>query len=896
MAYSKQCLLFVLTVFTFATRTSFALPEVIRIGGLFDSSDPMPESAFRQALDRINENGRFLPKSNLVSLSERLPPSDSHFASRRVCQMLRNGLAAVLGPSSSSTSSHVQSICDALEIPHVNTGCQSRLRRTQYAINLHPHPTALGQAYVDVIRTWDWKTFTILYEEEESMVRLQLLLKVSTTSGFKINVRKMPETTNFRPFLKEIDAKGERNIVLDCSAETLAVVLKQAQQVGLITSSYSFFITSLDLHTLDLEDYKYSGTNITGLRLVDLNKIKAANLTKAYSSTSRYYNPTLMNPNATTFTTETALTYDAVHMIAKALRELDRSQDVRVKSLNCDGVDTWIHGNSLINYMTLVEMEGLTGFIKFDTQGYRTFFYLSILELTPEGLTAVSSWNPIDGANVTRPTVTEATTLLDDNLINKTLIVSSKLSDPYFMLKESADMLTGNDRFEGFVVDVIDEVSKLLGFKYVLRMAADSNYGTLDPVTGEWNGIILELLEEKADLGIADLSITYEREQAVDFSLPFMNTGISILYKKPQKQPPSLFSFLSPLSVEVWIYMCAAYVGISLALFILARLTPLEWVNPHPCDPNPKEYENQFNFLNSTWFTIGSLMQQGCDLAPRATSTRMVAGIWWFFTMIMISSYTANLAAFLTIERVESPISSVDDLAKQTKIKYGIVGSGSTLAFFRDAKIATYQRMWQFMEANNRSSTPQMPGPYVKSNMEGVKRVQDSKGLYAFLMESSTIEFFTERKCDLTQVGGMIDSKGYGIAMRPGSPYRAAISQAVLKLQETNRLLILKSRWWKEKRGGGACKDEGGGSSAASELGLANVGGVFVVLVCGLGIAIFISLCEFSWEARKIVNEEGDSFWKGMLREFRSAVRTSGNTKPVKRRYGSSVARSESKL
>lgn len=59
--------------------------------------------------------------------------------------MLRNGVAAVLGPSSSSTSSHIQSICDALEIPHVNTGCQSRLRRTQYAINLHPHPSALGQ-------------------------------------------------------------------------------------------------------------------------------------------------------------------------------------------------------------------------------------------------------------------------------------------------------------------------------------------------------------------------------------------------------------------------------------------------------------------------------------------------------------------------------------------------------------------------------------------------------------------------------------------------------------------------------------------------------------------------------------------------------------------------------
>jgi hypothetical protein len=40
----------------------------------------------------------------------------------------------------------------------------------------------------------------------------------------------------------------------------------------------------------------------------------------------------------------------------------------------------------------------------------------------------------------------------------------------------------------------------------------------------------------------------------------------------------------------------------------------------------------------------------------------MVAGMWWFFTLIMISSYTANLAAFLTVERMESPIESAEDL------------------------------------------------------------------------------------------------------------------------------------------------------------------------------------------------------------------------------------------
>ncbi|VVD05445.1 unnamed protein product [Leptidea sinapis] len=104
---------------------------------------------------------------------------------------------------------------------------------------------------------------------------------------------------------------------------------------------------------------------------------------------------------------------------------------------------------------------------------------------------------------------------------------------------------------------------------------------------------------------------------------------------------------------------------------------------PQNCIDEPPVLENQFTLLNSLWFTIGSLMQQGSDIAPKAVSTRMVAGMWWFFTLIMISSYTANLAAFLTVERMYSPIESAEDLAKQTKIKYSALRGGSTAAFFR---------------------------------------------------------------------------------------------------------------------------------------------------------------------------------------------------------------------
>lgn len=79
-----------------------------------------------------------------------------------------------------------------------------------------------------------------------------------------------------------------------------------------------------------------------------------------------------------------------------------------------------------------------------------------------------------------------------------------------------------------------------------------------------------------------------------------------------------------------------------------------------------------------------------CVFCLRALSTRVVACIWWFFTLIMVSSYTANLAAFLTVERLVSPIEGAEDLAKQSHIQYGCVDSGSTQTFFK-VSIIIYQ-------------------------------------------------------------------------------------------------------------------------------------------------------------------------------------------------------------
>lgn len=65
-----------------------------------------------------------------------------------VCHLLRNGVAAIFGPQSAHTASHVQSICDTMEIPHLETRWDYRLRRQSCLVNLYPHPTTLSKVRI----------------------------------------------------------------------------------------------------------------------------------------------------------------------------------------------------------------------------------------------------------------------------------------------------------------------------------------------------------------------------------------------------------------------------------------------------------------------------------------------------------------------------------------------------------------------------------------------------------------------------------------------------------------------------------------------------------------------------------------------------------------------------
>uniref|UniRef100_A0A4W5NZ93 Glutamate receptor n=1 Tax=Hucho hucho TaxID=62062 RepID=A0A4W5NZ93_9TELE len=543
-----------------------------------------------------------------------------------------------------------------------------------------------------------------------------------------------------------------------------------------------------------------------------------------------------------------ALTHDAVLVLAEAFRYLRRQRvDVSRRGSAGDCLANpavpWSQGIDIERALKMVQVQGMTGNIQFDSFGRRSNYSIDVYEMKIGGPKKTGYWNEFEKyVYIVDAQVTNESSSVE----NRTIVVTTIMESPYVMYKRNYLSLDGNDRYEGYCVDLAAEIAKHVGIRYKLSVVADGKYGARDPETKTWNGMVGELVYGRADIAVAPLTITLVREEVIDFSKPFMSLGISIMIKKPQKSKPGVFSFLDPLAYEIWMCIVFAYIGVSVVLFLVSRFSPYEWhldENDEAKDPqSPPDPPNDFGIFNSLWFSLGAFMQQGCDISPRSLSGRIVGGVWWFFTLIIISSYTANLAAFLTVERMVSPIESAEDLAKQTEIAYGTLDSGSTKEFFRRSKIAVYEKMWSYMKSAE-------PSVFAKTTPEGVARVRKSKGKFAFLLESTMNEYIEQRKpCDTMKVGGNLDSKGYGVATPKGSALRNAVNLAVLKLNEQGLLDKLKNKWWYDK---GECGSGGGDSKdKTSALSLSNVAGVFYILVGGLGLAMTVALIEFCYKSR----------------------------------------------
>ncbi|XP_067125926.1 glutamate receptor ionotropic, kainate 2 isoform X5 [Centruroides vittatus] len=651
------------------------LPTVVKIGAIFteDQKDSAVELAFKYAVYRINRDRNILPNTTLMYDIQHVPHDDSFHASKKACMQVSSGVSAIFGPQDPLLGSHIQSLCDALDIPHVECRLDMEPEIKEFSINLHPSPRILGNSIRDLIRYLNWTKVAVIYEEDMSLISLQELLRPPLPRELQVIFRKSNKEM-FRQVLRDIKSRGIYSVIVDTKPDSLPVLLQAILQVQMNDYKYYYHFTTFDLEAYSLEDFNYNFVNMTAYRMVDADHPSVRQTLKDMEKFQPIGQHILNRTNV--IKVEPALMYDSVYALAHGIHSLHLGATLRPTNVSCEDEVPWNDGSSLFNYINSAEFRGLTGKIQFK-EGRRNSLKLDLLKLRDKKLEKVGEWSTTNGLNITNHTVFH-----EFSVTNITLKVTTIESRPYVMLKAERN-LTGNERFEGFCIDLLKTIADLLGFSYELHLVPDKKFGAENTTTGEWNGLVREIID-------------------------------------------------------------------------------------------------------------------------------------------------------------------------------------------KDSKIDTYQKMWRYMESR--------PAMFVSTYDEGVRRVLE--GNYAFLMESTMLDFMVQRDCNLTQVGGLLDSKGYGIATPMGSPWRDKISLTILDLQEKGVIHMLYNKWWKSP--GIMCsRDDKNKESKANSLGVDNIGGVFVVLLCGLAIAILTAILEFFWNSRKNAQTERNlifcstqqSLCSEMAQELRFAVK-----------------------
>ncbi|CAH2300629.1 glutamate receptor 2 isoform X3 [Pelobates cultripes] len=780
----------------------------IQIGGLFPRGADQEYSAFRVGMVLYSTS-----EFRLTPHIDNLEVANSFAVTNAFCSQFSRGVFAIFGFYDKKSVNTITSFCGTLHVSFITPSFPTDGTHP-FVIQMRPD---LKGALLSLIEYYQWDKFAYLYDSDRGLSTLQAVLDSAAEKKWLVtainvgNINNDRKDETYRSLFQDLEIKKERRVILDCERDKVNDIVDQVITIGKHVKGYHYIIANLGFTDGDLSKIQFGGANVSGFQIVDYDDPAVAKFIQRWSTLEEKEYP---GAHTSTIKYTSALTFDAVQVMTEAFRSL-RKQRIEISRRGNAGdclanpAVPWGHGVEIERALKQVQVEGLTGNIKFDQNGKRVNYTINIMELKTNGPRKIGYWSEVDKMVVTVTDVLSANDSM--GLENKTVIVTTILESPYVMYKKNADQFEGNERYEGYCVDLATEIARHCGFKYKLTIVGDGKYGARDAETKIWNGMVGELVYGKADIAIAPLTITLVREEVIDFSKPFMSLGISIMIKKPQKSKPGVFSFLDPLAYEIWMCIVFAYIGVSVVLFLVSRFSPYEWHTEEFEDgreTQSNESSNEFGIFNSLWFSLGAFMQQGCDISPRSLSGRIVGGVWWFFTLIIISSYTANLAAFLTVERMVSPIESAEDLSKQTEIAYGTLDSGSTKEFFRRSKIAVFDKMWTYMKSAE-------PSVFVKTTAEGVARVRKSKGKYAYLLESTMNEYIEQRKpCDTMKVGGNLDSKGYGIATPKQSPLRNAVNLAVLKLNEQGLLDKLKNKWWYDK---GECGSGGGDSKNFSK-------------------------------------------------------------------------------
>ncbi|GIY10543.1 glutamate receptor ionotropic, delta-1 [Caerostris extrusa] len=228
---------------------------------------------------------------------------------------------------------------------------------------------------------------------------------------------------------------------------------------------------------------------------------------------------------------------------------------------------------------------------------------------------------------------------------------------------------------------ILKFVSKRLNFKYQLVEAPGDDWGT--KIGNEWRGAIGMVMRGEADM-IPYLTVTPSRYAMVEYSKPLAHVRYGLLIAFPV-EPPRTFIFLRLYKKEVWLALFFTALVLS---YVLCKMTV---VSTRYCGPRNMK-EKLRSFPRCLWLIFGILLQQGATHLPAMSSGRLLLATWWLSVLVITTTYSANLIAFLAFPETTFVVKSLEDLSVHKTVTLTIKEGCPVLEDFEQSDVEVYKR------------------------------------------------------------------------------------------------------------------------------------------------------------------------------------------------------------
>ncbi|XP_050731798.1 glutamate receptor ionotropic, NMDA 2B-like [Eriocheir sinensis] len=380
----------------------------------------------------------------------------------------------------------------------------------------------------------------------------------------------------------------------------------------------------------------------------------------------------------------------------------------------------------------------------------------------------------------------------------------------------------------GFCIDMLQKFSAELGFTYDLFRVEDGKWGTLEGF--KWNGMVAELINHRADMALSSFKINSERESVIDFTVPFLESGIAILVAK-RTGIISPTAFLEPFDTASW--MLVAFVAIQVAALTVFLF---EWLSPGGYNMKvAPPADHKFSLLRTYWLVWAVLFQAAVHVdCPKGFTARFMANIWAMFAVVFLAIYTANLAAFMITREEYHDLSGIEDhrlqnpYFKKPPFKFGFVPFTNT-----ETIMAKHQpEMFQYMKHYNKSS--------ITDGIKAIKKGEQD----AFIYDATVLDYRVgqDDECTLLTVGAWYHMTGYGIAFPRGSKHTTQFNERLMSYKDNGDMERIQRFWLT-----GACKPKKQNKRASEPLALEQFLSAYLLLLTGVLLALVLLLLEHAY-------------------------------------------------